>query len=116
MRQPFRQLWSVYGATATIARQPGPKGCLDLSYARPDPNSLPQPNPRRIAPLTNHPMFRRPWENESPQMNAASPDRRPVTEEPSGVIERVTFHNDDSGFCVLRVKTKGYREETSWGR
>jgi exodeoxyribonuclease V alpha subunit len=46
-------------------------------------------------------------------MNAAIPDRRPATEEISGVIERVTFHNDDSGFCVLRVKTKGHREETT---
>ena len=30
-------------------------------------------------------------------MNAAIPDRRPLTEEISGVIERVTFHNDDWG-------------------
>jgi ATP-dependent exoDNAse (exonuclease V) alpha subunit len=29
------------------------------------------------------------------------------------VIERVTFHNDDSGFCVLRVKAGGQREETT---
>ena len=40
-------------------------------------------------------------------MNAATPERRPATEEISGVIERVTFHNDDSVFCVLRVKTPG---------
>src|ERR1035438_5461055 len=46
-------------------------------------------------------------------MNAAIPDRRPASEEISGVIERVTFHNDESGFCVLRVKTKGNREETT---
>src|SRR3981189_151528 len=46
-------------------------------------------------------------------MNAAIPERRPVTEEISGVIERVTFHNDENGFCVLRVKTKGHREETT---
>jgi len=46
-------------------------------------------------------------------MNAAIPERRPTTEEISGVIERVTFHNDDSGFCVLRVKRKGHREETT---
>jgi exodeoxyribonuclease V alpha subunit len=46
-------------------------------------------------------------------MNAAIPQRRPATEEISGVIERVTFHNDESGFCVLRVKTKGHREETT---
>src|ERR1039458_6861217 len=35
------------------------------------------------------------------QMNAAIPERRPATEEISGLIERVTFHNDESGFCVL---------------
>jgi tetratricopeptide (TPR) repeat protein len=40
------------------------------------------------------------------QMNAAIPERRPATEQISGVIERVTFHNDDSGFCVLRVKAR----------
>src|SRR5271163_1468613 len=46
-------------------------------------------------------------------MNAAIPERRPATEEISGLIERVTFHNDESGFCVLRVKTRGQREETT---
>jgi len=46
-------------------------------------------------------------------MNASVPDRGPAAEEISGLIERVTFHNDDSGFCVLRVKTKGHREETT---
>src|SRR6266542_3536015 len=49
----------------------------------------------------------------SSQMNAAIPERRPATEEISGLIERVTFHNDDSGFCVLRVKAPGHREETT---
>ena len=37
-------------------------------------------------------------------MNSALPERRPATDEISGLIERVTFHNDESGFCVLRVK------------
>ena len=46
-------------------------------------------------------------------MKPAIPERRPAIEEISGVIERVTFHNDDSGFCVLRVKTRGHREETT---
>jgi exodeoxyribonuclease V alpha subunit len=46
-------------------------------------------------------------------MNAAIPERKPATEEISGLIERVTFHNDESGFCVLRVKTPGHREETT---
>src|SRR5437879_7896089 len=46
-------------------------------------------------------------------MTAAIPERRPATEEISGLIERVTFHNDDSGFCVLLLKTPGHREETT---
>jgi exodeoxyribonuclease V alpha subunit len=28
----------------------------------------------------------------------------------AGAIERVTFHSEDSGFCVLRVKVKGHRD------
>jgi exodeoxyribonuclease V alpha subunit len=36
-----------------------------------------------------------------------------MTEEISGLIERVTFHNDESGFCVLRVRTRGHRDETT---
>jgi hypothetical protein len=40
-------------------------------------------------------------------MNAAIPERRPVTEEISRLIERVTFHNEENGFCVLRVKHAG---------
>ncbi|MDU2065336.1 MAG: ATP-dependent RecD-like DNA helicase [Sporomusaceae bacterium] len=28
----------------------------------------------------------------------------------SGTVERVTFHNDDNGFCVLRVKARGFRD------
>jgi exodeoxyribonuclease V alpha subunit len=46
-------------------------------------------------------------------MNAEIPERRPATEEISGLIERVTFHNDESGFCVLRVKARGQRDETT---
>jgi thioredoxin-like negative regulator of GroEL len=40
------------------------------------------------------------------QMNAAIPERRPATEEISGLVESVTFHNDESGFCILRVKAR----------
>jgi exodeoxyribonuclease V alpha subunit len=46
-------------------------------------------------------------------MNAASPERRPSTEQISGLIERVTFHNHESGFSVLRVKTKGQRDDVT---
>lgn len=33
-------------------------------------------------------------------------DREPL----SGLVERVTFHSPDTGFCVLRVKVRGHRE------
>src|SRR5665811_1310676 len=47
-----------------------------------------------------------------PSMNATSPDKA-ITEEISGLIERVTFHNDENGFCVLRVKVRGHRDEVT---
>ena len=46
-------------------------------------------------------------------MNAATAERRPATDEISGLIDRVTFHNEASGFCVLRVKAHGHRDETT---
>jgi exodeoxyribonuclease V alpha subunit len=33
-------------------------------------------------------------------------DREPL----SGLVERVTFHSPETGFCVLRVKVRGHRE------
>jgi exodeoxyribonuclease V alpha subunit len=33
-----------------------------------------------------------------------------ATEVLAGLVERVTFHNDESGFCVLRVKARGQRD------
>ena len=33
-------------------------------------------------------------------------DREPL----SGLVERVTFHSTETGFCVLRVKVRGHRE------
>jgi exodeoxyribonuclease V alpha subunit len=32
------------------------------------------------------------------------------TEILAGLVERVTFHNEESGFCVLRVKARGQRD------
>ncbi len=28
----------------------------------------------------------------------------------AGLVERVTFHNPENGFCVLRVKVRGQRD------
>ena len=32
------------------------------------------------------------------------------TEVLAGLVERVTFHNEENGFCVLRVKARGQRD------
>ncbi len=34
----------------------------------------------------------------------------PPTERLAGAVERVTFHSEESGFCVLRVKVRGTRD------
>jgi exodeoxyribonuclease V alpha subunit len=31
----------------------------------------------------------------------------------SGLVEHVTFHSEESGFCVLRVKVRGHRDHTT---
>jgi exodeoxyribonuclease V alpha subunit len=37
--------------------------------------------------------------------------REPPTDEVlAGLIERVTYHNEDNGFCVLRIKARAHRE------
>jgi exodeoxyribonuclease V alpha subunit len=33
----------------------------------------------------------------------------PIQEVLAGLVERVTFHNGESGFCVLRAKARGHR-------
>jgi exodeoxyribonuclease V alpha subunit len=38
--------------------------------------------------------------------STAQPDREVI----AGTVERVTFHNAESGFCVLRVKARGHRD------
>ena len=42
----------------------------------------------------------------SPAPGAAAPPPDSL----AGFIERVTFHSDESGFCVLKVKARGHRE------
>jgi exodeoxyribonuclease V alpha subunit len=34
----------------------------------------------------------------------------PARENLAGLVERVTFHNEDNGFCVLQVKARGQRD------
>jgi hypothetical protein len=39
-----------------------------------------------------------------------TPPPSPPQEGFSGLIERITFHSEETGFAVLRVKVKGHRE------
>ncbi len=47
-----------------------------------------------------------------PAAIASSPpvDHGPPTEALAGLVERVTYHNAENGFCVLRVKARGQRD------
>lgn len=37
-------------------------------------------------------------------------DRTPPAEALAGLVERVTYHNTENGFCVLRIKARGQRD------
>ncbi len=39
-----------------------------------------------------------------------APTSQSASEVLSGLVERVTFHNPETGFCVLRVKARGHRD------
>ena len=43
-------------------------------------------------------------------MSDSSPEPRTASEEIAGLVERVTFFNEESGFAVLRVNVRGHRE------
>ena len=43
-------------------------------------------------------------------MAASSPAAEPDREVLAGTIERVTYHNGENGFCVLRIKARGHRD------
>ena len=43
-------------------------------------------------------------------MAAPPASNQPDREVIAGIVERVTFHNAETGFCVLRVKARGHRD------
>ena len=43
----------------------------------------------------------------------AHPPSRQFAESLSGLIERVTFFNEENGFAVLKVKAKGHRDQVT---
>ena len=45
---------------------------------------------------------------EAPATFVAATDQR--HEVLAGLVERVTFHSTETGFCVLRIKARGHRD------
>jgi hypothetical protein len=45
-----------------------------------------------------------------PQMATVQDAARPEREPLAGLVERVTYHNADNGWTVLRVKVRGHRD------
>ena len=43
-------------------------------------------------------------------MTISPPSAEPAREVLAGLVERVTFHNEENGFCALRVKARGHRD------
>ena len=46
----------------------------------------------------------------SQQPSPAGTSQRPHPDQLAGLVERVTFHSDESGYCVLRIKARGHRD------
>ena len=42
--------------------------------------------------------------------HASTPASETPLEHLAGSVERVTFHSEERGFCVLRVKVRGHRD------
>ncbi|HLZ98561.1 MAG TPA: helix-hairpin-helix domain-containing protein, partial [Steroidobacteraceae bacterium] len=45
-----------------------------------------------------------------PQPATSQPESTTTGEVLAGLVERITFHNADNGFCVLRVNARGHRD------
>ena len=61
----------------------------------------------------SEPSERRAQSAQEAELIPASIARPASTETLGGLVERVTFHNPDNGFCVLRVKARGQRDLTT---
>jgi exodeoxyribonuclease V alpha subunit len=46
-------------------------------------------------------------------MSSSAAKLNTSTEEIAGLVERVTYFNEESGFAVLRVKVRGYRDQVT---
>ena len=55
-------------------------------------------------------IWHRAWQGSADLKQSNSSVTAAPTETLSGLVERVTYHNAENGFCVLRVKARGQRD------
>ena len=75
--------------------------------------SEPRLLPSRLDQLQGSSKFHSSFEGPAPIQTSASSSSlahaQPI-EALAGLVERVTYHNAESGFCVLRIKARGQRD------
>ena len=84
---------AAIAAAIFLRRRPCPSGTIGIVEGRLD---------RRRRAASHGAMASRPA--------ATAPAQAPDREVLAGLVERVTFHNAENGFCVLRVKPRGHRD------
>ena len=103
------------GSTVRVSDWPQSLPWLSNHQFFPDPYPSPKSSLNRLPDAA---ASRFPWQNEFPAMTAALSERKPATEEISGLIERVTFHNQESGLCPVPGALCAVPEDTgsTWRR
>jgi hypothetical protein len=86
----------------------GSADSVEPSYARAFEHFVrsraPSDTPFRLIPVALQDL------NLHPIVMPQAPRASTPTEVLAGLVERVTFHNEENGFCVLRVKARGQRD------
>lgn len=66
--------------------------------------------PELVALFASHGWHNREQSNNRVNESVSAPFHAPVGFQLTGLIERVTFFSEESGFCVLHVKGEGHRD------
>src|ERR1035441_2896558 len=66
--------------------------------------------PPRLATLICYPFSGRSGETDDSAIGMKPQAASSSQEALAGLVERVTYHNAENGFCVLRAKARGHRD------
>jgi hypothetical protein len=84
-------------------RAPEDASLRDAPLAQPDHAQSHKIKPRFASPM-------RAVNTDDPAIRMKPQPESSTEEVLAGLVERVTFHNAENGFCVLRAKARGHRE------